>query len=108
MSAFQDWKLQLMELTALSKDALHIYIGLACFLSVALLARRGLAAPQAWWAVLALACLGEWLDLRSINGPWAPEIYWASLHDLINTLFWPTVLYLLATLQGRRLGLSKD
>jgi hypothetical protein len=51
---------------------------------------------------LCAACAGELLDMRDdlrLLGHWR---YMASLHDVINTMFWPTVLALLARLQWLR------
>jgi hypothetical protein len=95
-SAFQSLKLALVDLSGLSKDALHIYVGLAVFLLVAIALRKPLRSPVPWLAVLLLAVLGESLDSRddiSHYGAWRVLV---SVHDIANTLFWPTVLLLLA------------
>lgn len=46
--------------------------------------------------VVLVACIGEVLDMRDdISSPG----YWrwaASLHDIVNTSFWPFVLYFFA------------
>jgi hypothetical protein len=86
--------------TGLSKDALHIYFGMVVFVTLAAISKQ----PRpylAWSCVLALACMGEivdgWDDLHSLG-------YWrwqASLHDVLNTLFWPSVLTLLGYLRSR-------
>jgi hypothetical protein len=95
-STFQALKLALVDLTGLSKDALHIYVGLAVFLVVAIATRRQLRSWVPWFAVLAAAVLGEILDMQDdfmYFGHWRVLV---SLHDIANTLFWPTVLLLLA------------
>lgn len=62
----------------------------------ALVFRRPLRSLIPWLAVLVVAVLLEMGDLRDnlmTMGHWD----WASsLHDVVNTLFWPTVLWLLA------------
>ena len=75
MSALQSAKLWLVQHLGLAKDALHIYVGLALLLGCVILFRWPL---RSWkpWAVVALAA--------------------ANWHDIWNTLFWPTMLMLLA------------
>jgi hypothetical protein len=58
--------------------------------------RRSITTLRPWLAVLVVACVIEsfdafddWVQL----GRWR---YMASLHDIVNTMFWPTVLALLA------------
>ena len=96
MSTFQSYKHELVQIADLSKDALHIYVGLTVFLVGAAVAPRGLRSTAALLAVLAVALVGEVLDLRD---EWRAHehLKWgASLHDLLNTCFWPLVLWLLA------------
>jgi hypothetical protein len=95
-STVQSIKLAIVSATGLSKDALHIYVGLAVFLIVAQLSKRGLASWRPWLAVLVMAGCGELLDMRDDFiglGFWR---WRASLHDVINTCFWPTILLTLA------------
>lgn len=100
MSALQAAKLWLIGLTGLGKDALHIYVGLALFLGSAVLFKWSLASWKPWAIVLAAALLGEAWDIRDrivsdialdLAGDW---------HDIWNTLFWPSVLALLARYGG--------
>lgn len=96
MSPFQSFKHQLVNFADLSKDALHIYVGLAVFLLVVAVARKGLRSGLAMLAVVLVAVAGELLDLRD-EFRLHERIKWlASLHDLVNTCFWPLVLWLLA------------
>ncbi|QBF28962.1 hypothetical protein EXN22_25945 [Pseudomonas tructae] len=99
-STVQAIKLAIVSTTGLSKDALHIYFGMAVFVFLAAISKQ-LRPYLAWSCVLALACLGEtvdcWDDVQSLG-------YWrwqASLHDVLNTLFWPSVLTLLWYLSSR-------
>jgi hypothetical protein len=95
-SPLQSAKLAILSVVGLSKDALHIYVGLAVFLAAAWLLRRPLRSPLPWLAALAVACLGELLDAIDDTRSFG---YWrvgASMHDILNTLFWPTALLLLA------------
>ena len=96
MTTFQSYKHELVQIADLSKDALHVYVGLTVFLVVAAIARKGLRSTAALLVVVAVATVGELLDLRD---EWhlREHLKWgASLHDLLNTCFWPLVLWLLA------------
>ncbi len=85
-------KVEIIEATGLDKDALHIYIGLAIFLTVRLLWRWRGGWLLAWLAALTLATIFEWLDMRTVavGSPIQPDA--SHLHDIWNTMFWPTVL----------------
>jgi hypothetical protein len=91
---FQQLKLVLIEWSGLGKDALHIYAGMALFLTVRLLWRRKGGWVLAWVATLALACGVEWLDMmaEASNSRITPDA--AHWHDIWNTMFWPTILVL--------------
>ena len=45
MTGFQAAKIELIKLTGLPRDALHIYVGMAVFLAVALIFKRPLRDP---------------------------------------------------------------
>lgn len=96
LSEFQQIKIYIETFTGLERDALHIYAGLMVFFIVALLHRRQLKSIYALLAVFIIAIGAELLDARDdlINyGHWR---FGASLHDIINTSFWPTIIYLSA------------
>lgn len=90
---YQQVKLVLIDGSRLSKDALHVYGGMAIYLGMRLIVpqRRWVA-----WAVVLIAALtGEWLDMQGehLRGDLQPDT--AHWHDIWNTLFWPTILMLL-------------
>lgn len=91
-AAYQQLKLWLIDGTGLGKDALHIDFGLALFLAVRLIWRRRGGWLIAWFAVLVMACGGEWIDLQAeiVRSAIQPDA--AHWHDIWNTMFWPTVL----------------
>jgi len=96
LSTFQAIKHDLQSHVGLSKDALHIYVGLGTFLVTAAIARLGLRSVTPLIAALVVAVVGEALDARDnfrTLGQWRVG---ASVHDVLNTLFWPLVLWLLA------------
>lgn len=95
-SLFQSIKLSVISAAGLSKDSLHIYVGLAVFLFVALVVIKSVKSAAPLLAVFFVAIIGEILDMRddfSSLGYWRWQ---ASMHDVVNTLFWPTVLFFLA------------
>lgn len=95
-SVFQAAKIAIVEAVGLSKDALHVYFGLAIMILAALALRRPVGSLLPWLAVLAAAVGGElWDAVDDIRmfGEWRTR---ASLRDLFNTLLWPTVLLGLA------------
>ncbi|HEY1371187.1 MAG TPA: hypothetical protein VGH50_01855 [Candidatus Binatia bacterium] len=89
-------KLAIVAATGLSKDTLHVYVGLATFVLAALILRKQARSIVPWLFVLAIAVLGEVVDMHEdlrILGYWR---WLDSVHDIVNTLFWPTALLLLA------------
>ena len=95
-SKFQEFKIYIVNLTDLTRDALHIYAGLLVFFCVAFLDKRQLKSIWALFAVVLIAISAELLDARDhlINyGFWRFD---ASIHDILNTIFWPLVLWLIA------------
>ena len=95
-AAVAESKLALIAATGLSKDALHVYVGLVTFLTVAMLSRRPVRWFVPWLAVVAVAVIGEIVDLRYDLARFGSWRWWASLHDVLNTIVWPTVIALLA------------
>ena len=94
-----DWitfKTELAHLTV-AKDALHIYAALAVQVCAALLLRKPLSSALPWLAVLAAELANETLDvLLDTTEPHLQQ--WqidGAVHDVLNTMFLPTVLLLL-------------
>ena len=96
MSYFQSAKLFLVEATDLSKDALHIYVGLGVMLLVVILFRKSLADWRPLAAVALAAVAGEvWDVIDTLSHGGTP--HWSlNGKDVWNTLFWPTILFGLA------------
>jgi hypothetical protein len=95
-STFQAVKLALVSVTGLSKDSLHVYVGLSVYLFVVLVVRNRFRSLVPWLAVLLVALFGEALDMKddiSSLGYWR---WSASIHDIINTIFWPSVFVALS------------
>lgn len=93
---FQDLKFDVMSVVGLSKDALHVYVGLIVFLVAAAVVKPGLRSRLPLLAVFLVALLGEILDVRYNLRTFHRGRLMASVHDLVNTMFWPLALWLLA------------
>ena len=91
-SPYQQLKNQILSVVGLSKDAVHLYIGIGCFLLSILVLRL----PPNAWRALALGLLVsfamEALDLRD-NVRYRETVRaLASVHDLVNTNLLPLLL----------------
>jgi hypothetical protein len=96
VTALQTIKLLVVSVTGLSRDALHTYTGLTTLFLAALILRKPLKSMIPWLIVLAVGATGEIIDMYDdmiLRGYWKVN---SSMHDMLNTLFWPTVILLLA------------
>jgi hypothetical protein len=96
MSAFQSMKHEIVHFVSLSKDALHIYVGIGAFVVASAFSRKGMRAVFPLVTVAVLAIAGELLDSRDDMRKLGRWRYLSSLHDIANTMFWPVALWLLA------------
>ncbi|MFN7025503.1 MAG: hypothetical protein ACK4QP_13490 [Pseudorhizobium sp.] len=102
------FKTYLVDLTGISKDALHVHIGLMIYVCSALLLKKkypGAVFP--WMIVFGLEIANELVDLFVRNR--APDtVAWLkSLKDIVNTMFWPTLFALASRMRGRRALMSR-
>lgn len=96
MSPMQQVKWVLAEHLHLSKDSLHIYVAMTLFLGSALLFRWPIKSWRPWLLVLVAALIGEAWDLRDSLVYDTRIRLVSNLKDVLNTIFWPTVLMMLA------------
>ncbi len=100
---FHAVKIWLVDLTGVSRDALHIYVAIALFLCVRIIWRGSWGSAAALLIVLIAALTGEWLDhqMELLQGAACNTAeHW---HDLRNTMAAPIVLTLaLPWLRPRR------
>ena len=96
MSALQAVKGWLVDNVHLAKDALHIYVALLLLFGSALLFGWRLSSWRPWLVVGVAAAGGEIWDVRDRFVDHVPQEFGANWHDLWNTMFWPTVILLLA------------
>jgi hypothetical protein len=96
VSVFQEVKLELAETLAMSKDALHISVGLSVLLLAAALFRWPLRSWKPLAAVFVTAMAGEVWDFVDARRDGGSGDLWANWHDLWITCFWPVIVFLLA------------
>ena len=97
-------KTDLAMFLGISKDALHIHIGLALFFGLVLLLRPRPNSLLPWLGVLAFEIANELFDIfHWYNGRFSFEIGDA-FKDIVNTMLWPTVaMVTIRVLAARRL-----
>lgn len=104
-----DWiqlKAELVAVTALERDALHIYFALVAQVGAAFLLRRTLGDWLPWFTVLALELLNEAADLWVEIWPQHAMQAASAIHDIVNTMILPTALLGLARWGGALTGRS--
>ena len=85
-----------MEASNLSKDALHVYVGLAVMLLVVLVLKRSLGDWRPLAAVAFASIAGELWDVIDTFSHGGRPSWQANWKDIWNTMFWPTILFGLA------------
>ena len=96
MSTLQHAKLWLVGHAGLAKDALHIHVSLFLFFGVALVLGWKLSSWRPWLVALAAALLCEAWDIHDRIAHGIRLNLWGDWHDIWNTMFWPTMILLLA------------
>lgn len=85
-------KEELIIVTGATEDLLHVHIGLAIFVLTALLLKRRMRSPWPLAVVAIMSLANEVVDFFT-HEVWD---WWPNTLDLVNTIFWPGVLFLLA------------
>jgi len=94
-------KAWLIDLLGVSKDALHVHIGLAVFFVAAILLRRRVGDWLPWAIALIAALAGEAWDIRDRWSAGIDADPAGHFHDIVNTLLWPTLITLFGRMGGR-------
>lgn len=95
-------KTALADAVGLSKDALHVHLGLLIFLAAVLLLRTSLGSWTPWLVLLLFELANEAVDLlHEHDGIRAIDCAEAA-KDVVNTMFWPTVVVLFTKLGDAR------
>ena len=87
------YKIWLIETVGLTNDAMHVHGSLLILCVSAILLRRRPDSPCCWIIVFIAELFNEYADLRGL-APGEATLD-ASLHDLYNTMFWPTIILIL-------------
>ena len=101
-SKYQLFKLRVLEVIPVSKDAAHVYVGMGCLLLALLIFRAPLRSYRALIPGLIAAIIMEVFDLRDDLASVGHFRWAASLKDIVNTNLLPVVLVTVA-----RLGLIR-
>jgi hypothetical protein len=87
------YKTQLIGFVGLTNDAMHVHASLLILLLSAVVLRRRPDSIWCWLIVFVAELFNEYADLKGL-APGEDSIR-ASVHDLYNTMFWPTVMVVL-------------
>lgn len=99
---YNDIKTGFSELIGISKDALHIHLGLAIFVAVVLLFRRSPSSLWPWLAVLAFELVNELVDAFHWSAGVLDIDLPGAIKDIGNTMLWPTVALIAFRLWEKR------
>jgi len=91
-----------VEFLGLSKDAIHIHVGLAAFFMAVVFWKRGRIELACLVPVVILALGMEVLDLRDDMATFGHFRWSASLHDFFNTTIWPAIIVCLSKANALR------
>ncbi len=84
------YKTQLVGFVGLTNDAMHVHGSILILFVSAIILRRRPDSIWCWLIVFAAELFNEYADLKG-QAPGEASID-ASLHDLYNTMLWPTIL----------------
>ena len=87
------YKIRLLDAVGLTNDAMHIHGSLFILFGSAIILRRRPDSVWCWLIVLFAELFNEYADLHS-QAPDGATIG-AAMHDLYNTMFWPTIILIL-------------
>ncbi|MGB5076769.1 MAG: hypothetical protein WBO17_04750 [Sphingorhabdus sp.] len=87
------YKIRLVEYVGLTNDAMHVHGSLLILFLCAIVLRRRPDNLFCWLIVLLAELFNEYADLQG-EAPGEASIE-AGLHDLYNTMFWPTLILIM-------------
>lgn len=93
------FKQVIVDATAISRDGLHLLVGVGSLFFFAALTRRPISSPIPWLLLVGATLANEAYDLTNEIWPGRHRYFqWSeSVHDFWNTMLAPTVLLLLAS-----------
>jgi hypothetical protein len=87
------YKTQLIGFVGLTNDAMHVHGSLLIMFVTGIILRKRPDSLWCWLAVFIAELFNEYADLKGM-APGEDSIN-ASIHDLYNTMFWPTIILVL-------------
>lgn len=87
------YKTRLVEYVGLTNDAMHVHGSILILFLSAIILRRRPDSIWCWLIVFAAELFNEYADLKGL-APGEASMK-ASIHDLYNTMLWPTVIVIL-------------
>jgi hypothetical protein len=90
------YKTRLIEFVGLTNDAMHVHGSILILFGSAILLRRRPDSLWCWLIVFVAELFNEFADFKGL-APGEASID-AAVHDLYNTMLWPTVIVLLGRL----------
>ena len=91
-SLYQLTKLEVLSLVNLTKDAIHIHVGMITFLAWLVIFRKPINSLKSLIPVLIVVLMMEAFDLRDDYNAFGYFRWMASLHDFLNSMLWPILL----------------
>lgn len=98
IAPYSEAKATLAEFFGATEDLLHLHAGLIIFFAAALLFRRRMRSRVPIALVYIFAFANELIDALS---PQSGASRFEPAFDILNTVLWPTLLFLLARRRGR-------
>ena len=95
-STYQLLKIHILNFLDISRDAVHIHIGLVVFFLAVVLWKKGRIELACLMPVFLVAMGMEAFDLRDDLRSFGHFRWSASLHDLINTTIWPVAIVVMS------------
>ena len=89
-------KIHVLNAVDLSRDAVHIYVGMAVLLLFVIIFQRGRFSFVSLVPVFVVAIIMAVFDLYDDSRTFGYLRWDASLHDVVNTVFWPVILVFVA------------
>ena len=87
------YKTRLADFVGLTNDAMHVHGSILILFVAAIVLRRRPDSIWCWLIVFAAELFNEYADLKGV-APGEATID-AAIHDLYNTMFWPTIILVL-------------
>lgn len=84
------YKIWLVDNVGVSNDAMHVHFALMMMIVAAVVLRRRPDSIWCWLIVFAAEIFNEYADVK--GGAIGEDTLNASMHDIYNTMFWPTVI----------------